>query len=80
LKRAASLKPKDVRAALDETRMETPFGPVHFTSYGRYQRQNSLPTMVLQIIDGKFEFVWPEEVATARFVPPAGWRSSRKTE
>ncbi len=77
LKRAASLKPKDVRAALDETRMETPFGPVHFTSYGRYQRQNSLPTMVLQVIDGKFEFVWPEEVATASFVPPSGWKSSR---
>ncbi len=78
LKRAASLKPKDVRAALDETRMETPFGPVHFTSYGRYQRQNSLPTMVLQVIDGKFEFVWPEDVATSSFVPPSGWKSSKR--
>jgi branched-chain amino acid transport system substrate-binding protein len=78
LKRAVSLKPKDIRAALDETRMETPFGPVHFTSYGRYQRQNSLPTMVLQVIDGKFEFVWPEDVATSSFVPPSGWTTSRK--
>ena len=80
LTRAASLKPKDVRAALDNTRMETPFGPVHFTSYEKYQRQNSLPTMVLQVIDGNFQFVWPEDVATARFVPPSGWKSSGKTE
>ena len=80
LTRAASTRPKDLREALDATRMETPFGPVHFTSYGRYQRQNSLPTVVLQIIDGKFEFVWPEDMARARFVAPSAWKKSGKAE
>jgi hypothetical protein len=56
--------------------MVTPFGPVNFKSYGKYERQNSLPTQVLQIIDGKFECVWPEMLATTRFIPPVDWRRS----
>jgi branched-chain amino acid transport system substrate-binding protein len=48
--------------------MKTPFGPVKFTSYENFERQNSLPTQVLQIINGKFECVWPRELATADFV------------
>jgi branched-chain amino acid transport system substrate-binding protein len=49
----------------------TPFGPVKFISYENFERQNSLPTQVLQIIDGKFECVWPQELATANFSTPS---------
>ena len=71
LKRADSHRPESIRAALDETDMLTPFGPVKFTSYENFERQNSLPTQVLQIIDGKFECVWPQALATANFVTPS---------
>ena len=68
LTRADSFRPASIRAALDKTDTMTPFGPVKFTSYENFDRQNSLPTQVLQIINGKFECVWPRELATADFV------------
>ena len=70
LKRADSYRPANIRAALDKTDMVTPFGPVKFTSYENFERQNSLPTQVLQIINGKFECVWPQELATVNFIAP----------
>lgn len=79
LRRAKSLGPDDIRAALDKTDLETPFGPVRFKSYGKFERQNSLPTMVLQIINSKFENVWPGEIATAKFrMPPDREVSERR--
>ena len=74
LRRSDSYNPASVRAALDETDMMTPFGPVKFTSYEKFERQNSLPTQVLQIINGKFECVWPQELATADFSAPPEWK------
>jgi branched-chain amino acid transport system substrate-binding protein len=76
LRRAESFRPKSIRAALNNTDMITPFGPVRFLSYAKFQRQNSLPTQVLQIINGKFECIWPEDLATATFIPPSNWRGS----
>jgi branched-chain amino acid transport system substrate-binding protein len=76
LESAESFQPKNIRAALDAIDMMTPFGPVQFTSYGKYERQNSLPTQVLQIIDGKFECIWPQKHVTSTFVEPLGWRNS----
>ncbi|MCP4116942.1 MAG: ABC transporter substrate-binding protein [Desulfobacteraceae bacterium] len=70
LKRAESLSPESIRAALDETYMMTPFGPVKFYSYDGFERQNTVRTLVLQIIDDGFEVIWPPDIATARFVPP----------
>ena len=70
LRRADSYKPASIRAALDKTDMMTPFGPVKFISYESFERQNSSPTQVLQIINGKFECVWPQALATANFVVP----------
>ena len=70
LRRADSNRPESIREALDKTDMMTPFGPVKFTSYENFERQNSLPTQVLQIINGKFECVWPQELATAKFAEP----------
>jgi branched-chain amino acid transport system substrate-binding protein len=70
LKRADSLKPESIRASLNKTFMITPFGPVKFYSYYDFERQNSTRTQVLQILDGKFETIWPPEFATRTFVPP----------
>lgn len=68
LKRAESLDPAGIRAALDKTDIMTAFGPVRFESNGKYERQNRLPTMVLQIINKNFEIVWPENVATTNLM------------
>jgi branched-chain amino acid transport system substrate-binding protein len=76
LKRSDSYSPQSIRAALDNTDMMTPFGPVKFKSYEKFERQNSLPTQVLQIINGKFECVWPQELATANFTAPPEWKVS----
>jgi branched-chain amino acid transport system substrate-binding protein len=77
LKRADSYSPASIRAALDKTDMMTPFGPVKFTSYEKFERQNSLPTQVLQVIKGKFECVWPQKHASADFSAPPEWRGSQ---
>jgi branched-chain amino acid transport system substrate-binding protein len=76
LNRAESFRPDHIRAALDNTDMVTPFGPVKFQSYNKFERQNRLPTHVLQIIDEKFECVWPGTLATTDFIPPVDWRRS----
>ena len=76
LRRADSYRPASIRAALAETDMMTPFGPVKFTSYENFERQNRLPTQVLQIINGKFECVWPQVHASGDFAVPPDWRAS----
>ncbi len=70
LKRAKSAKPADIRKSLGETYLKTPFGPVKFYNYEDYKRQNSVSTLVLQIVDGKFETVWPPHVASRPYVAP----------
>jgi branched-chain amino acid transport system substrate-binding protein len=76
LQRAKSFDPESIRVALDATDMVTPFGPVKFSAYGKFERQNSLPTQVLQIVNGKFECIWPSELASSEFFPPPDWRVS----
>jgi branched-chain amino acid transport system substrate-binding protein len=70
LKRADSFRPESIRAALNETNVKTAFGPVVFQHYGKFERQNSLPTMVLQVVDEAFEVVWPEDIATSKLTVP----------
>ncbi|MDH3671676.1 MAG: ABC transporter substrate-binding protein [Gammaproteobacteria bacterium] len=70
LKRADSFRPESIRAALNETNVKTAFGPVVFQQYGKFERQNSLPTMVLQVVDEAFEVVWPEDIATSKLTVP----------
>jgi branched-chain amino acid transport system substrate-binding protein len=77
LRRAKTLTPADIRAALDETDLMTPFGPVKFASFDKFQRQNVLPTQVLQVIEGKIRIIWPKELATETFSPPPYWRGSK---
>ena len=70
MKRSESLSSKSIREALNKTFMMTPFGPVKFYFYEDFERQNTVRTLVLQIINDKFEVIWPLDVATAEFVPP----------
>ena len=70
LKQAKSFSPQDIRDALNKIYMLTPFGPVKFYSYEDFERQNSVNTLVLQIINGKFETIWPLDVASALFKLP----------
>ena len=62
--------PIDVRNALAKTDMMTVFGPVKFVSYGKKVQQNRLPTLLVQWINGKLEIVWPQNIATRKYVFP----------
>jgi branched-chain amino acid transport system substrate-binding protein len=53
------------------------YGPVKFISYGQYERQNQLPTLVLQVQKSKFEIVWPENLSTAKYIFPVPKWSER---
>ena len=58
--------------------MMTAFGPVKFTSWGQFTNQNSMETLVLQVIKGKFETIWPPEGASAKYVYPVPrWRDRK---
>ena len=77
IKRAKALTRDAVRDALETTDMMTIYGPVKFKSYGKYERQNQLSTLVLQVLKGKFEIVWPKDVATAQPIFPVPKWSER---
>jgi branched-chain amino acid transport system substrate-binding protein len=70
LRRAKSLDPQDIREALAATDMMTVFGPVKFVAFDNYTNQNRLSTLVLQVINGVHETVWPKEFASANYVYP----------
>ena len=57
--------------------MMTIYGPVKFKSYGKFERQNQLPTLLLQVLKGKFEIVWPQNVETSKAIYPVPKWSDR---
>ena len=71
LRRARSFKAEDLRDALAQTDLSTPFGKISFESYGKYERQNREMTLVLQAIEDRYQCVWPREVAVAEPILPA---------
>jgi branched-chain amino acid transport system substrate-binding protein len=71
LGRTPSMRSADIRTALAETDLMTPFGRVTFKDYGYFKRQNEAETQVLQIRKGRFETIWPPGLATAAYIPPA---------
>jgi branched-chain amino acid transport system substrate-binding protein len=78
LKRAKSLTSDDLRASLAETNMMTAFGPVKFGSWEKFTNQNRMETLVLQVINKKYETVWPKEAASAKYVYPVPrWRDRK---
>jgi len=77
IERAKELSRDSVREALETTDMMTMYGPVKFISYNGYERQNQLPTLVLQVQKGNFEIVWPEDLSTAKYIFPVPKWSER---
>lgn len=70
LRRSKSLNANDIRDALAKTDIDTPFGKVAFKSYGKFERQSSRETLVLQAIGDNYRCVWPKEVSVADLVLP----------
>ena len=78
LKRARSLGPEDLKASLDTTDMMTAFGPIKFENYESFTHQNRIPTLVVQVIDGQFETIWPKNTASSAPVYPVKpWKERR---
>jgi branched-chain amino acid transport system substrate-binding protein len=58
--------------------MMTAFGPVKFVAWGQFTNQNKMDTLVLQVINKKYETVWPAAGASAKFVYPVPrWRDRK---
>jgi branched-chain amino acid transport system substrate-binding protein len=72
IQRAGSTDREAVRKALESTRIMTAFGPVSFESFQGYRNQNPIPSLVIQVQDGKFQVVWPKAAASSevRFPTP----------
>jgi branched-chain amino acid transport system substrate-binding protein len=78
LNRAKELNRDSVREALETTDLMTMYGQIKFKAYGKYERQSQLPTLVLQVLKGKFEIVWPENLSTAKSIYPVPKWEERK--
>jgi len=78
LERAKTWKPDDIRAAFKATNMMTAFGPVRFEDKEGYTNQNFMDTLVMQVIQGKHETIWPVKYANAKYVYPIPkWRDRK---
>jgi len=76
--RAADLTPDAIRDALKATDLMTAFGPVKFEDRDGYQNQNFIEPLAIQVIKGKFETIWPEKHASAKYIfPIPTWRERR---
>jgi branched-chain amino acid transport system substrate-binding protein len=78
LERAKSWKPNDIRAAFKSTNLMTAFGPVKFVDKEGYTNQNFMDSLVLQVINGKYETIWPAKYASAKYVYPIPKWKDRK--
>jgi branched-chain amino acid transport system substrate-binding protein len=75
LTRAKSWTQDDIRVAMKATNMMTAFGPIKFEDKEGYTNQNFMDTLVMQVIKGKHETIWPQKYASAKYVYPIPkWR------
>ncbi|HOF57604.1 MAG TPA: ABC transporter substrate-binding protein [Syntrophorhabdaceae bacterium] len=78
LERAKSWKSDDIRTAFKATNMMTAFGPVKFEDKEGYTNQNFMDTLVMQVISGKHETIWPAKYASTKYVYPIPkWRDRK---
>ncbi len=78
LTRAKSWTPDDIRIAMKVTNLMTVFGPVKFEDKEGYTNQNFMETLVMQVIKGKHDTIWPKNYASAPYVYPIPkWRDRR---
>lgn len=78
LERAKSMKQDDIRDAMKATKMTTAFGPIKFEDKEGYQNQNFMETLVLQVIKGEHETIWPKQYASKPYnYPIPAWRERK---
>ena len=78
LTRAKSWTPDGIRATMKATNIMTAFGPIRFEDKAGYTNQNFMDTLVLQVIHGQFETIWPQKYATQKYVYPIPrWRDRK---
>jgi branched-chain amino acid transport system substrate-binding protein len=78
LTRAKSMTSDDIRVAMKGTNMETAFGPIKFEDKEGYTNQNFMDTLVLQVINGQFETIWPQKYASKKYnFPIPRWRDRK---
>ena len=78
LGRAKTLTPEDIRVAMKATNMETAFGPIKFEDKEGYTNQNFMDTLVLQVINGQLETIWPQKYASKKYnFPIPRWRDRK---
>jgi branched-chain amino acid transport system substrate-binding protein len=78
LTRAKSMTPDDIRVAMKATSMTTAFGPIKFDDKEGYTNQNFMDTLVMQVINGQHETIWPQKYASKKYVfPIPRWRDRK---
>jgi branched-chain amino acid transport system substrate-binding protein len=78
LTRATAWTPEEIRNALKTTDLMTAFGSIKFEDKEGYTNQNFMDTLVMQVIGGQHETVWPESYATKKYIYPIPrWRDRR---
>jgi branched-chain amino acid transport system substrate-binding protein len=78
LNRAKSITPDDIRIAMKATNMMTAFGPIKFDDKEGYTNQNFMDTLVMQVINGQHETIWPLKYASKKYIfPIPRWRDRK---
>ena len=78
LTRAKSMAPDDIRVAMKATNMVTAFGPIKFEDKEGYTNQNFIDSLVLQVINGQHETIWPQKYASKKYLfPIPRWRDRK---
>jgi branched-chain amino acid transport system substrate-binding protein len=78
LTRAKSMAPDDIRIAMKATNMMTAFGPIKFEDREGYTNQNFIDSLVMQVINGQHETIWPLKYASKKYLfPIPRWRDRK---
>ncbi len=78
LTRTKSMTPDDIRVAMQATNMVTAFGPIKFEDKEGYTNQNFIDTLVMQVINGQHETVWPQKYSSKKYIFPIPiWRDRK---
>ena len=78
LTRAKSMSTDDIRVAMKATQMMTAFGPIKFEDKEGYTNQNFMDTLVMQVINGQHETIWPLKYASKKYLfPIPRWRDRK---
>ncbi len=78
LSRAKAWTANDMRDVMKTTNMMTAFGPVKFEDKEGYTNQNFMDTLVMQVINGQHETIWPQSYASKKYLfPIPRWRDRK---